>query len=308
MLPVFPEFKKLTLDDKDFYEEMVAEFPPFSDIAFATLQIWWNLEDQLEISSINGNLIISYSLHFDEDNSGYSIIGKNEIDKSIEQIFNELKKNNRRPRLVHVPEFVVAEMKHREKWDVVEETDYNEYIIESKHLFSLEGSSHKMTRKRVRRFWDAMQDNEVEIRELDLADPKVKKELFEAVLEWEKTKTTNNDPDQTEKDAINRTITHAEKLGIRHIGVYIDGELKGIQLYRLSHDNNYYVLHHQKVDYSVPYIMDYLTHHVADKAVKEDIEFINMEMDLGIEGLRRHKMELRPVNFFKKYTITPVKK
>jgi uncharacterized protein len=308
VLPLFPQFKKLTIDDKDFYTDMVKEYPPFSDIDFATLQIWWNLEDQLEISTINGNLVISYSLHFDEDNSGYSIIGKNEIDESIKGIFQELRAQNKQVKLVHVPDFVISEIMDRGDLELVEETDYNEYIIESKHLYSLEGSGHKMTRKRIKRFWDAMQDSEVEIRELDMADPAVKSELSKAITEWEKTKTTNNDPDNTEKDAINRTITHAEKLGIRHIGVYINGELKGIQLYRLSHDNNYYVLHHQKVDYSVPYIMDYLTHHVADKAVKENVEFINMEMDLGIEGLRRHKMELRPVNFFKKYTITPVKK
>lgn len=308
MLPTFPEFKKISLDDKTDYERLVSEYPPFSDIAFPTLHIWWNSDDQLQISSLNGNIVINYYLAFDDDNSGYSLVGKNSLDKSISEIFQELARQHKAIKLVHVPEFVIEAINDKDKLVISEETDYNEYIIESKSLAGLVGTAHRTTRRKVKKFWDAMEGRNVEIKQLELSSPEIKKELYGAILEWEKTKTTNNDPRNTERHAISNTIAHAEKLGIRHLGVYIDGVLSGIQLYHLSHDSNYYVLHHLKVDYSIPYIIDYLTHHIADKAVKDNVKFLNMEMDLGIEGLRRHKMELRPVDFFRKYTITPVKK
>src|SRR4051812_49401744 len=109
MIPDFPHFAPLSLDDKEAYERLIAEYPPFSDISFATLHIWWNLEDKLGVSILNDNLIINYHLTDDTKNSGYSIIGKSQLEASIETLFRQLERNGEPVRLVHVPEFVVKE-------------------------------------------------------------------------------------------------------------------------------------------------------------------------------------------------------
>ena len=43
------------MQDKKIYQQHVKDLPPYSDILFSTLQIWWNLYENLEISLLNGN-------------------------------------------------------------------------------------------------------------------------------------------------------------------------------------------------------------------------------------------------------------
>lgn len=305
MLASFPNFTPITLDHKDDYDRMVAEYPPFSDISFATLQIWWNLEGKLELCELNGNIVINYHLPFDDTNSGISLIGKRDIDSSISTLFEYLKTEGKPVKLVHVPEFVTEAIRDKSRLAITEELDYNEYILDSHALASLEDAAHGRTRRKVRRFMREVEDRKVEIRELNLSSEAIRQELFESIIAWEKSRSSTNDPDNTEHQAVQRTLAHAEQVGIHHLGLYIDNKLYAIVLYHQSHDKKHFILHHLKVDYSIPFIFDYMTHRIADKAVREDVDFLNMEMDLGIESLRRHKMGLRPVDFFRKYTVMP---
>ena len=305
MIPSFPKFAPLTFQNKDDYERLVSGYPPLSDISFSSLQIWWNLDDQLSLSMIDDNIVINYRQSFDEINSGYCIIGETDLDNSIDRIFEYLSDRSELIKLVHVPEFVVKKISNIDKYNLEEEIDYNEYILDSRALASLEDPLHGRTRRKVKRFLREVEDRKVEVKELDLSDPAIQKDLLETVTLWEGNKKSNNDPDSSELKAMKKTIQHGANMGIVYLALYIDDKPYAVILYHLSHDSNYYIIHHLKVDYSIPFIFDYVTHHIANRAAKEDVNFLNMEMDLGIENMRRHKMGLRPVDFFRKYTITP---
>jgi len=305
MLSTFPEFGPLLLDHKEDYERLVAEYPPFSDISFATLHIWWNLEGKLELSVLNENLVLHYHLPFDNENSGYCLVGTHDVDASIQTIFDYLKEQKHPQQLVHVPEFVVDHIQHRHNFVIEEELDYNEYILDSQALASLQDPAHGRTRRKVNRFLREVEERKVEFKELDLSQPDVQEELYDAIVSWSHKAPSANDPENTEHHAIKQTLAHATKLGIRHTGLYVDDKLYAIVLYHRPQGKQYYIMHHLKVDYSIPYIFDYMTHHIATKAVEDDVNFLNMEMDLGIDRLRQHKMGLRPVEFFRKFTIKP---
>jgi hypothetical protein len=305
MIPTFPDFAPLTLDHKEDYERLVAEYPPISDISFATLNIWWNLEGKLRLCQLNGNLVINYHLPFDTENSGFCLVGKHELEASMLALFEYLRQEQLPVKLVHVPEFVIDKLKQRDWLTIEEEPDYNEYILDAHGLASLEDAAHGRTRRKVKRFMREVEEREVDLRKLDVSSEAVREELFEAITQWEKDQPSANDPEHTEHQAIKQTLKHAEEFGIRHLGLYVDDKLRAIILYHKAKGDNHFILHHLKVDYSIPYIFDYMTHRIADKAVREDVDFLNMEMDLGIENLRRHKMGLRPVDFFRKYTVRP---
>jgi len=304
MIPSFPRFTPVTLDHKEDYERLVAEYPPISDISFATLNIWWNLEGKLELAELNGNLVINYHLPFDQENSGLSLIGKTQVDESIQALFRYCEQKGEAAKLVHVPDFVIAQIQDKDQFEITEEPDYNEYILDSKSLASLEDAIHGRTRRKVKRFLREVEERDVELRELDLSYEEAREDVFRAIVAWEKGRP-GNDPGNTEHDALRSTLKHAEHLGIRPLGLYIDGKLYAVVLYHKTHDSKYYIMHHLKVDYSLPYIFDYMVHRVANKATDESVQFLNMEMDLGIASLRQHKMGLRPVDFFRKYTVRP---
>lgn len=306
MIASFPNFTPLTLDDREEYERFVQSYPPFSDISFATLHIWWNLEGKLEVCELNGNLIISYYQSFDELNSGLSLVGQNRVDESVKILLEHQKKVGYPVRLVHVPQFVVDKLEFRDGLDIEEELDYNEYILDSQALASLENPIHGRTRRKVKRFLREVENRKVEIKELDTSTPEARDQILKSILSWETNRSSDNDPHQTEHHAIKKTLSQSPQLGIKNLGLYIDENLCAVFLYHTSHDKQYYIMNHLKVDYSIPFIFDYMTHTIADRAVRENINFLNMEMDLGIENLRRHKLGLRPVDFFRKYTISQI--
>ena len=307
MLPHFPEFTPLKLENKAYYEELISKYPPFSNISFAGLQIWWNLEGHLTVSSIHQNLIINYHLPFDKDNSGLSLIGNESLDHSIDEIFAYLRKEHQAVKLVHIPDFVVAKIKNKDAYIFEEELDYNEYIFDAQALATLEGPRQARTRTQINRFRREVENRKVEIKSLDLSSDTTRRELQEAILAWEEIHPPKNDPDHTEHQALQRTMSHAKLLGIQYLGLYVDGRLHGIVLYNKSQDTKYYTINHLRVDYSIPYIFDYMVHSLAKQGVEEGVDFLNMEMDLGIESLRKHKQWLQPVNFFRQYTVKPAK-
>lgn len=305
MFPRFPVFIPLSLELKDTYNKMVGEFPPYSDISFVTLQIWWNLDEKLLISSLNDNLVISYSLPFDKSESGLCIVGKNKIDESIHTIFQYLKDSGKEVKLVHVPKFVTRAIKHPDAFLITEETNYNEYLLDSKSLSGLEGHQYQLLRKKIKRFVRSTGEKKIEIRSLDLALERIQDEVFQSIIDWEKKNTHQNDPDHTEHLALRKTLKNASALDIKNLGVYIENELHGIMLYHQPLSKKYFILHHAKVNYDSPYISDFLHHEVAKHAAKNNVSRLNIEMDLGIENLKKHKLTLRPTSYFKKYSIYP---
>ncbi|MGZ6005034.1 MAG: phosphatidylglycerol lysyltransferase domain-containing protein [Candidatus Saccharimonadales bacterium] len=305
MPPTFPVFAPLTLDDKEIYENLIFEYPPFSNISFTGMQLWWNEEGKLAISSLNENIIINYYQPYDKNNSGLSIIGKNNLVHTIKEIFRYLKNKDEDVKLVHVPKFVIDKIYDKSDFEIIEEEDYNEYILDSKALAMLNDSSHGKTRRKVNRFLREVEQRKIEIKPLDLSSLETQDKLFQAIIAWEKTGNSNNDPSHTEHTALKKSLKYHTVLDINHLGLYVDDKLCAVILFHRPLKSNYYIINHLKVDYSIPYIFDYMTQSIAKKAVEDGIDFLNMEMDLGIESLRNHKLGLRPVDFFRQYSIKP---
>jgi hypothetical protein len=305
MLPAFPAFINLTLNHRDQYNDLVRKYPSFSDISFPTLHIWWNQSEKLAVSSLNDNLVINYHLEFDENNSGYSLIGRHLIDDSIQTVFKHFRQHHLPVQLVHVPEFVVDKIARRENLEIEEEPDYHEYIMNSRALASLESSDFSRIRRKVNRFLREVEYKEIETKSLNLAAKETQKSIFDSVQDWQKKHPAHNDPSRTEDKAIKATLQNSSVLRIQNLCLLINGQLHAMVLYHRSLDGKYFIIHHLKVDYSTPFIYDFITNQIAKKAVEQAVPFINMEMDLGIEGLKAHKTGLRPVYFLKKYKISP---
>ncbi len=274
-----------------------------SDISFASLQIWWNLDDKLTVSDLNGNMVISYNQPLEIQDSGLGLVGTYKIDESIKIIFKELKAQNKQAKLMHIAEFVVSAIKYPDQFEIEEQQDDNEYVLNSHELAELKGSSHARLRQQISRFLREVGGRELQTKELNLSDERTRQEVFAAIAGWSEKFKTENDPEFEEKLAIEKTLNNYDMLGMKNLCVYVGGKLMAVLLYHQSANKNYYIANHLKVDYSLSNIFDYAFNQLAKVAVSNGVEFINIEMDLGLEGLRKHKKGLRPVSFFKKYSI-----
>lgn len=299
----FPEFSKLKLADKDAYEALIAQYPPISDISFATLMLWWNPLGDLAVSLLNGNLIISYWLPGGEKMSGLSLVGTNKVDESICTVLDHQQERGDQAQLVHVPEFVLSYLEHPEMFRFEGERDLDEYVLALSKFYPL---NHLISyrRLRVRRFLTKVAERRVSVRQVDLTQHVNQRLLLGSVACWPKQGTIN-EQSQLAVDALQMALAESEALGVENICLFIDDTLHAFALYQQPADKRYIIFNQAKMSYGLPYLFDYMVYVFARWFTERGISYVNLDVDYNVPMLRMVKLALGPENFFRKYTIKP---
>ena len=86
-------------------------------------------------------------------------------------------------------------------------------------------------------------------------------------------------------------------------GLEIDRQLKAFIICEIV-DQDWAIGHFWKADISYSGIYSYLMHYTSEVLTQLGISKMNIQQDLGLEGLRRFKNFMRPIARLKKYTIT----
>lgn len=298
----FPKFSKLSYGDRKQYENLIKDYPPLADVSFPALMIWWNQLDTCAISALNNNLVIYYNFLGSEEMSGLSLIGTNKIDESICMIFDYLRERNMPVRLVHVPEFVLENIEYPEMFRCIHDRDFDEYIYDISKFYPL---NHMISyrRHRVRRFLSEIDENRVILKELDLTQPSERQMLRDHV--WPEKGI--NKLAKAFEDVWTETLDNADLLGLEGVGLYIDKELKAFCIYRQSYDRRYIHFREAKVDYALPYLFDYMVYAFARWFAEKGVQYVNLDSDAGLPFLRMFMVALGPSNYFRKYSIEPMR-
>ena len=302
MFATFPEFTRLTLADRREYESYIHNLPPINDISFAGLMTWWNTMDNMSVSVLNGNLVVPYWLPGDEELSGLSLIGTNDVDESICTIFDYLSDNNELPRLVNIPDFVVQNIQYPELFRFRVAGSADEYLLALDKFANID-TMPQLMRMRTRRFLKDFDGLGIEIRPLNLHSTRIRQLLLDSTAAWP-LKGINN-INKLEREALPGAIGYAPKLGLRGVGVYIAGVLQGFCLYFLANDKDHAIISHARVNYELPRIFDYAVHAFARHLTSEGFKYLNIHGDNGSQKMRVLKLALKPAGFFRKYTVEP---
>lgn len=304
----FPEFSKLKFADRKHYESLISNYPPISDISFPMLMVWWNWLDSCAISTLNGNLVISYWFPGEERYSGLSILGTNKIDESICAIFDYLREQGKPVRLVHVPEFVLSHIQYPELFTPKGERAFDELLLSVSKFYPL-SQAPLFRRRRVRRFLADIDESRIVVKTLDLSMDINQQQLLTAAATWEKKGGVRlNHIAKNESEAMRTSITHADIAGIDNLCLFIDGELHGFSLHQLPHDRRYVTGLHVRTSPELPHTFDYMMYAFARWLADQGVAYINLKYDLGILSVRMFKLTLGPVGYFKKYSIYPAEK
>ena len=301
----FPEFSKLTLADRGQYEEIIRHYPPIADVSFPSLMSWWNPLGSCAAATMNGNLVLSYWLPGDERASGLSFFGVDYVDESICEIFDYLRDKGEATRLVHVPEFVVGNMKHPELFQFVSERDYDECVLATTDLYPLERATSYMRRK-VERFLRAANEDHVKLAPSDLRLSRNQDTLCASAREWEK-KGKFHDVGRIDREAFEFTVANADVLGVENICLYVKGRLAAVQLYQRSSDDRYIVGTFLRFVSTFPGVAEFMLYALARSVMDRGVSYINYEQDLGLSWMRAQKLALGPRTFLRKYTVEPAR-
>jgi hypothetical protein len=305
----FPEFQKLSVADQSTYLHYYSKLDePYSSFSFNNLLIWCNYYDDLEVSDLNGNLVIKFTNVLENDAVYYSLIGVLHLKQSLESLFDFLNKQSSQPKLSYIPAHVAEAIRqlHDTNIKIEEDIDNKDYVYAADNLASMRGRRYSNLRSRVNKFRN---NKNIHTRLFDCTNNNDKETIKSAILEWSKRESfARNDPQKWELSVIEKHLQLAEHLSTHAYGLYVESRLACVIIFNLPPHKGWLIADHIKYDYDYPGIFGYAFYELAHIAQSKGIEWINSEQDLGKEGIRLMKSLLRPAKFLRCYTIMQIRR
>ncbi|MES2966229.1 MAG: phosphatidylglycerol lysyltransferase domain-containing protein [Patescibacteria group bacterium] len=300
MLPTFPEFKPLEVTDRDGILDIIKSFSPYSDFDFVSM--WsWDYSNMMGVSQLNRNLVIKFSDYITGEYF-YSFIGSNKLNETSSELLKHAKENNLLPYLKLVPQ-IVAHNLNTDSFLITSDEDNDDYLLETGKLATLEGPDLSSKRRAVSIFTRTHGDFEVV--EINLNDTKVQDDIYKLFNVWSDIKLEHgSESNDHELVAIQRCVSNADALNLFATGMYNGDTLIAFWIVGLR-ENKCSVSHFEKADTkNFDGIFPYFKQKVAKQLIeKKGINFINLEQDLGIPGLRQSKQVYKPSQTLKKYIV-----
>lgn len=298
MLPKFPEFANLDLSHKDVLQEIANRFPSYSDFNFVSL-FTWDTDNSVMISSLNENLVIRFKDYLTGD-SFYSLLGTSKIDETIKVLLEYSKKQGENNELMLVPHSVAMKVSG-DQHIVIEDRDNHDYLLSVADLVEFRTNKYRGKKNLFNRY-QRLHGEKTETKSLDLSIPENRAELERVLQDWQLSRNKDNQEVRNEFIAIKRALENAKILNLQAYGLFVDHKLAAFTLFEIL-PNKVAVIHFDKADTRYVGIFEHLKHSFAKHIASLDIETINYEQDLGLEGLRRAKESYHPVDYLKKYRI-----
>ena len=105
MIPLFPQFKKLELSDKESVYALLSLYPPYSDFNFAGT--WsWDVRNKMQISNLNGNYVIRF-IDYVTGEPFFTFLGEHKVNETITLLLDIARSENYTPELKLIHEEVV---------------------------------------------------------------------------------------------------------------------------------------------------------------------------------------------------------
>ncbi len=302
MIPEFPEFKKLEVSDKETVSKFISKFPPYSDFNFVSM--WsWDTKGEMKISQLNGNLVVRFTDYISGD-PFYSFLGNNKTNETTEELLSLSKKEGLKPALKLVPGICVQRM-NREKFDMREDVDNMDYIISIDRLKPHDGTERRLSsrRKMINKLKLLSKCSVVPI---DLNNSETKEKILSVFLDWEIQRGVDTQDIKHLKGALERMLNLKDQHDTLALGLFVDDKFVGYSINEII-GGGYALGNFQQADLKLSQATySLLMQETSLYLEKLGCKFINLEQDLGIEGLRRWKKSYNPIAFLKKYVVVPV--
>jgi len=301
MIKNFPEFGQLEINDIKEINKLTEGFHHYSDHSFSNLWAWDNSLSKRGFSKLNGNLIVL--MHDYKTNEPVlSVTGSKKPKETLRKLVALMKKEKIKRPIRLVPEEFTNKA-YIPDVTIKEDRDSFDYIYSTEELKNFEGGKFKQKRNEVNALLSAYP--EITVRELDIKNQCVKKDLNCLFHQWAKNKIAKGDKfEAQEESAFNNILILAEKYNLILIGIYINKKMVAFIISEIR-TPEYAVGHFAKTDPSIRGINAYLLQSLAKILLRRGIKYFNYEQDMGFKNLREAKERFRPVKFLKKYLITP---
>lgn len=285
----YPAFSPLKLEDKDEFYQALADKPPFtSELTFTNLYCWREPYN-FKVSRL-GNLLIVLS-EGDPGKKFLAPIGSGDIKSAVIRILEGTKGE-----FIRIPEEISGLFRDEPAIQIDYDRDNSDYLYAASDLIELSGRKYDGKRNLIRKFKARY---EYEYIGLDASNAG-------ECLEFEETWCTIKDCDSiqgldNERQAIREMVLNFGHFPLLAGAIRVSGRISAVAIAeKLNPDT--LVMHVLKADPDMPGLYQAIFNEFLLRQ-KKDFAYVNLEQDLGVEGLRRAKESYHPIKLINKYTL-----
>lgn len=288
----YPVFKDIDITDRSLVEKFNQKFLPYCDFNFSNLLNWSSPEYPTKLSVLNDNLVIKMK-DFTTDEILVSFIGDTKVAETITTLLDTY------PKLSLVPEECIIGFDSAGSVHAIQEDIGNhDYILSTELVTSLSGSAFKSTRRKIHKL--VTEHPNIIIKTLDLNEETTHEKIKSVFIKWAHYKNSEN---KAELHALETLLRHHMHYELIIVGAFDADSLIGFTTNEIVKDF-YAIGSFGKVDPSYDGLSTYLEYSTCGILHEKGILYLNMEQDLGKEGLRLYKESYNPVRMLKRYTIS----
>lgn len=292
--------------DINAYEELKPFFNHVDyeacEYCFTTLYMWRHVYETSYYVNDDFALIVG---EYEGDRfSVLPLAKKDKIHEALEFMVNYFKHEDHQIYLRAVTKDVVELLQkdYPGKFKYIEERDYFDYVYDAEALRTLKGRKNQKKRNHLNYFLKEY-EGRFEYKKLG------KKEFddcVELLRAWASNKAEQGDVDDGIDDefiGIKKIFDNYDVLEeeVKVAGVYIDNKLEAFTIGEYINDDMA-LIHIEKANPEIRGLYQYINQQFLVHEF-ENVEFVNREEDLGIEGLRKAKLSYHPCKFVEKYTV-----
>ncbi|MCX7614788.1 MAG: phosphatidylglycerol lysyltransferase domain-containing protein [Clostridiales bacterium] len=295
------EFKPVSIEDKEMAEKYLKiKNTRMCEHCFTDLYIWSKYfgtelcfaEDFLFIKSGENTESPHYLVP----------IGAEKVSHGLGILLDYAKQNEKNYPIFGISEEIKSEMEAGmpNRFDFYEMRDKADYIYHAKDLITLSGKKLHSKRNFINRF---MNQNEGRYRFCEISDDNLK-EVVEFHKKWCYDNGCNQDEGLIgEKCAVILGLSHRKELqlltGVLYLNEKIIAYSFGTQMSEDTVD-----IQIEKADHTIDGAYPMINRLFAERHC-QNVEYINREEDLGLEGLRKSKLSYNPAFLLTKYKAVP---
>lgn len=294
------DFKELTLADRDVFLKQLGDYD-FStyEYSFLTLYIWRKMFN-IKFSFIDDALIVKKST---QETGSYFMqpIGcKKENIEGVVLKLADIKKGDEKSknlfRDIETPFLNELLDIFQSRICFYEDKNNFDYIYKCEDLAALSGKKFHRKKNRYNQFISSYR---YEVKDISCSG--VIEDCIDISREWFTERGQNDSLLKFELESIEETLPELGLLGIRGIAVYVDGRIAGFTAGEKA-GSNMGIIHFQKADPSYHGIYEFMNKTFVERCLS-GAEFVNMQEDMGIIGLREAKSAYNPIKLEKKFIV-----
>ena len=289
-IPSYPSFRPLDVKDKPIFDEAFEAFPArISEFTFTNLFAWRYIY-KFSVSELGGLIIIRSEE--EAPPKFFNPIGKGDVRSAVSKIVGDTGGS-----FIRLPEETKALFSDGDGFEIKPDQDNSDYLFRTEDLVKLPGKKYDGKRNLIKKFKSG---HDYEYIALGSSNAKT-------VLDFEDAWCSIKDCDNvkglySEREALREIVANFAGFKLTGGAIETEGMIRAVAIgERLNKDT--LVMHILKADPNIAGLYQAMMNEFLSREGTA-FEFVNLEQDLGVGGLRKSKISYHPVEIINKYTLT----